>query len=231
MRLSFSLLLFALAACGPRINPAMQAATDRLLTSYQGGATEGRPSSYDPMPWAVGQWVAFKVTEEGRPPSVSVMKIVGREGNGWWLEFETQDYYNRSVMKVLYARQPKGPDDAVDALQRVVMKSNDGPVQELDFAGNPFAAMMKKSMTNTSFAAPAVSKESTEDVTVAAGSFKGAAAFDTTVTVGPVRRSFKGWFHPAVPLNGGVRSVSEDGKVVSELLGCGTSGARSALQR
>lgn len=216
-------------ACGPSVKPAMQAATDQLLRSYAGGSTEGKPANYQPMRWEAGQWVAYKLTEADKPPSVTVMKVLGEEGGSWWLEFENQDHYTRSVMKMRYSKMPMTPEEAMEALQAVIMKSEDQPVQTFDFASHPMGAMMRRAMANTSFTPPTVSEESVEDVTVSAGTFKAAARFRTTVSVGPVTKTYEGWFHPAVPLNGGVRSVSSDGKVTSELIGYGRTGAKSAL--
>ena len=68
-----------------------------------------------------------------------------------------------------------------------------------------------------------------EDVTVPAGSFRGVVKFPSTVQAGPFTLRLTGWYHPAIPLGGSVKSQSDDGKITTEVLGYGDSGAQSVL--
>src|SRR5688572_19554988 len=98
------------AACGPSLKPAMVERTNSLVTEYsgKGGGTFAAEafapgSMVRPMPWAVGQWVAYKVAHKGE---TSVMKfaVVGKDARGWWYETDTQSGYDRVITKVLFAK-------------------------------------------------------------------------------------------------------------------------------
>lgn len=226
-------LAFMLAACGPSIKPAMQAATDQKLASYSSQVNLPAPTSYAPREWKPGQWVAMRTTQPGKPPAVTLIKILSKDASGFWVETENQDYYQRSISKVLYARMPRTADDAMDAVVKIISKQDDEPVQEIDFATHPMAPMMKAAMRYVSdgISAPTdVSGAAKELVTVPAGTFAGAARFTGTFSIGPISKNVIGWFHPAVPVNGSVKSVTTDGDVTTELLAFGEDGAVSALK-
>ncbi len=220
-----------LSACGPSINPAMQQATDHLIGSYSSAVNVGAPSSYTPREWKAGQWIAFRTTEPGKPPSVTIYKVLAIDASGYWVETEMQSYYGRSIMKANYTHIPKTAPEVMEVLKKVVMQRNDEPVQEIDFASHPMGEIMKASMKHiaSDLAAPTdVSNHPKETITVAAGSFSGAAKFEASYTFGPITRSVTAWFHPAVPLNGNVKAVDEKGWIY-ELLAFGDEGATSAL--
>jgi len=88
------------------------------------------------------------------------------------------------------------------------------------------AGLMKKMIKGINVTGPdspaEVAAEPKSDITVPAGTFKGAAAIKGRVSLGPVEKSYSGWYHPAVPLSGGVKSRSDDGQVEVELLDYGT---------
>jgi hypothetical protein len=225
----------AFAGCAPSINPKMQSATDSLLASMKGGGhSEGVPASYEPAGWEVGHWLVYKVTTKDKPPSIDRISLVAKDADGFWLETEHQDYYHRVVSKALYSRMPKSAEEAVDVMQKIITKQDDDAVQVMDFspAAGPAAALTKGLMKSyaAGITAPTqVASAPKEDITVAAGTFKGAAKFKGTISMGPFSREIIGWYHPAVPMNGAVKSESTDGDFVHELLDYGTSGAKSAL--
>lgn len=231
LRLISLAALALVAACGPSIKPAMQQATDARISSYSSRANVGAPSSYAPREWKAGQWIAYRSTDGDKPPSVTVMKVLAGGADGYVIETETQDYYGRSVTKAYYKTMPTTADAAMDALYKVVTQQNNDPAQEFDFASNPMAEFMKATMKHVAsgLTGPTdVTNHPKESVTVAAGSFAGAAKFDAKVSFGPVSRNITAWFHPAVPLNGSLKSI--DGKGwTTELLAYGESGATSAL--
>lgn len=231
LRLTAFAALVLLSACGPSIKPAMQKATDQLIGSYTSKVNVGAPSSYEPREWKAGQWIAFRTTEPGKPPSVTLVKVVASDDSGYWVETELQDYYGYNITKAYYTHFPKTAPEAMEALQKVVTKQNDGTVQEIDFASHPMAGFMKATMKHiaSGLTAPTdVSNHPKEFVTVAAGSFDGAAKFETSISFGPVTHNATAWFHPAVPLNGSVKAVGENG-LTYELLAFGDEGATSAL--
>lgn len=223
--------LLALPACSRSINPKTQALTNELLQQTRQTREIAAPQSWDPVPWKAGQWALYKVTQDGKEPSISRIMIVEQTGDGFWLETEQLDYYGRTLTRTLYARQPQNAEEAIDAVQKILTRQDDGEVQEQDFSqNNQFVAMMKRSMKHVSngIVAPTdVSNAPKEDAEVPAGIFRSAARFEGSFHFGPVEKRFTGWYHPAVPLNGGVKTVSADGEFTHELLDYGDTGATS----
>jgi hypothetical protein len=68
-----------------------------------------------------------------------------------------------------------------------------------------------------------------ESVTVPAGNFEGCAKVGVQVSILGTTHKSTSWFHPAVPINGSVKGVSDDGKWTVELLDFGATGASSKL--
>ena len=231
-RLCAVVAVLACAACAPSINPQMKSATDELIASLKGVHDEPAPASWEPMPWEVGQWMAMKATSKDGP-SVSKVSIVGREGDGWWVETESWTYYHHNVSKVLYDRRPVTAQEAVDFMVKVVARTDDKAPETFDFGpSNPAAGMIKSMMKH--YAAGITGPTSAEglprqDVTVAAGSFKGCAKATTSIAIGPLRKEMASLSHPAVPINMAVSGTSTDGEWVVETLDYGTTGAKSAL--
>ncbi|MGI5864476.1 MAG: hypothetical protein ACOX6T_20835 [Myxococcales bacterium] len=232
MKRAVVLMCLVGAACAPSINPQMQQATDALLASAKAGHDLAAPTAYEPMPWEVGQWVLVKVTDAKQQPSIQRISVVGSEGEALWVETETQDYFHRTVSKVLYAKMPRTPQEAVDAMLKMVSKTDDQQPQEFDFTRNDPGTQMTKGLMK-SFAqgvvVAAVNANEVEDATVPAGTFRGCAKVTAKVALGPVSKETTSWFHPAVPINGNVKGVSKDGEWTFELLDFGLTGAQSKL--
>jgi hypothetical protein len=68
-----------------------------------------------------------------------------------------------------------------------------------------------------------------EDVVVPAGSFAGCAKVSSEASFAGTTQKAVTWFHPDVPLNGGVKGHTLDGKWRMELLDYGTTGAASKM--
>lgn len=226
--------IVAAAACAPSINPKMQSATDAMLRAVRGNHSEPAPASFQPMDWSVGQWILFKSTDvKNQRLAVVKVSVVGRESGGFWVETESQDYFHHTVAKTLYAKMPRSKDEVVDSILKVVTKTDDNAPQVLDFSSNqPGSAMMKGMMKSVLQGVSAIEPTlaSAESVTVAAGSFQGCGKQTGKISLGTVNAESTGWFHPAVPINGMVKSEASDGTYAAELLDYGTSGAASALE-
>ncbi len=222
------------SACAPSINPALKQSTDATIAAANGSHHEAAPASYAPQPWTVGQWIVFKVISKDTSPSVTRISVVAKGPEGIWVENDTQDYSHHTITKTLYSRMPMTPDESVDLMQKFVSKTDDQAPQVSDFgpAGGPAAQFTKNLMKalTPSFSFPrSVEGADKEDVTVAGGSFAGSAKYPTSFSFGPVKKDVTSWFHPAVPLNGGVKGVAPDGSFTYELLDYGQSGASSKL--
>ncbi len=226
------LCLFAVA-CAPSISPQMQRATDELIASAKAGHNLGAAESFEPMPWAVGQWVMLKTTDSKGQPSITRISVVGSEGEGFWVEQESQDYFRHSITKILYSHMPRSAEDAVDAMQKMVTKADDQAVQTYDFTSSDPAARFAKSMMKSvaqGIVVPTPVDPQTEDAVVAAGTFRGCAKATVKASFGPIVKDTISWFHPGVPINVSVKGVTEDGAWTVELLDFGLTGAQSRLQ-
>src|SRR5262245_8757802 len=79
----------ACAACGPSSAPAAKADIDRRGATLQAGTAAfpaPAPGMFAPMPFAVGQWAQYRMTDDKNQPSFLTYKIVGQEADAVWLE-------------------------------------------------------------------------------------------------------------------------------------------------
>jgi hypothetical protein len=235
MRRTLAALAFALAACGPSIQPAMKSATDQLGAAPRASPRDlATEKKLTPLKWAVGQWTLSRTVNEKGEPSYVRTAVVGREQGGWWIEMETQDYYRHSFTKILYAAMPTNVDEAFDSVRKMVTRHEEGkPDQVMDFSkDDPGMALAKRFVKQymTVGVATLPDGATREDASVGAGRFRGCARFDTKVDLaGLFAVEATSWFHPAVPLSGSVKSVSKDGKWTTELVDYGLTGATSRM--
>jgi hypothetical protein len=211
----------------------MKAATDGLAGSFQTQArNQAAPAAYEPTPWAVGQWIVERTVDDKGNVAIQRISVVGADGGGMWLEIDRQDYFHHTITKILYSHMPRTPDEAADVLMKVVTKTDDKPVQTIDFATTPMASLFKsqfKAVAQAGMVSTDVAQAPKETVTVPAGTFQDCAKFAVQVSVMGTTQKSTSWFHPAVPINGAVKGASDDGKWTIELLDFGTSGASSKL--
>ncbi len=228
-----SAVLSLASSCAPSVKPQMKEATDRMLQEARGTHDEPSPSSYDPKPWQQGQWVQWRSVDKNGQPSVSKLSVVEEGEDGIWLEQVHQDYRGRTVTKVLYSRMPKTPEEATEVVQKIISKRDDEEPRVMDLNDPSGPGGMMRGMTKAMM--PSITWPRSpgalpkEDVTVAGGTFRGTVKFPSSVQAGPFQMRLTGWYHPAVPLGGSVKSQSDDGSATTELLGYGDSGARSEL--
>ena len=228
--------LFVSACCmGPRAKKEYEAAVASELARYPAQTKTYPAGPMTPRPWKVGQWTLSKVVRKGITGYERV-GIVGQDASGWWVETVRQDSKQKSVTKVLFEKPPEAPKSgetpraALDLVKLIITQTDGQPAQTIDMNG-PQGQMMK-SMLGTNFAAfqwsfgPAAEKK---DVTVPAGTFQGTQPVFAKVQIAFITASATAWVHPAVPLNGGVRTEGSDGGV-TELVAFGESGATSELR-
>ena len=233
MRRSAVAVVLALAACGPSVKPAMKSATDQLAAEPRAQprdvATEKKLA---PLKWSVGQWTLTRSVNDKGEVSYVRTAIVGREDGGYWIEMETQDWYRHGLTKVLYAGMPTNVDEALDSVRRIVVRTEGKPDQVMDFTKDDPAMAIAKHFAKQYMkigVAAVPEQASREDAKVPAGTFRGCAKFSSTVELGPFSTETTTWFHPAVPLSGGVKSVTTDGKLTTELVDFGLTGATSRM--
>lgn len=177
-----------------------------------------------PKPWAPGQYIVIGTLDDGEIESVTKTTIVRKEAGGWVFETVTTDDDGKSTgMQMLV----KGMDTAIaknDASKIKVlwikMLQNDGTVQKVE--GD--AMMFYNAILQTTWNSLLIAGTSTAGgaVKVPAGSFAGTTKMHTAVKIVFVTVEGDSYLHPDVPINGVVKTVSDDS--VTELIDFGFNG-------
>ena len=221
-----------LLSCGPSVNPQLRAKLDPL---FSGGPSKNYGSGRRftrPMAYAVGQYVVHGTVDGDGKKSVSKTSIVGREEGGWIIESYSLDDTKESISQMLIvgldSAAKTGNVDGVE-IRWVKFQDDQGAIQTIE---GPMLMMMK-SLYRGSLSAFKVKTSSFIDggaVEVPAGTFTGTNRIDAEATF--FGRTYKstGWHHSGVPINGLVKSVSDDGENKTVLLRFGTRGAVAELK-
>jgi hypothetical protein len=225
IRLALPMCLCA-AGCGASINQAYKSDIDRRVAGLHPG-TVNFPSSdaTEPLPLAVGQWTEIKLVDEKQRPSFMMYKVVGQEGDAFWIETLGTSYTAKTELRMLVNLGDRKDLDAIEVKSFTIRQN--GKLTEYP----PEVLGMLKSLWK-----PAVSSLIIHwvdlpraDAQVPAGSFAGCYKQRSTVTFGPYEQTSDSWQHPAVPINGLVRSVGVDKPTSIELVAFGLSGATSTF--
>ena len=88
------------------------------------------PGMFAPMPFAVGQWTQYKMTDDKGQPSFLTQKIVGQEGDAVWLESVNESYTGKMITKMLVAFGSRMDPNQVE-IRAVTMKDTKGNVNEM----------------------------------------------------------------------------------------------------
>ena len=214
-------------ACGPSIDPAAKADIDRRVALFAPTPnTFPAMPAFAPRPLAVGQWVQSKLVDDKGRPSIMTLKIVGADGDAFWVENVNESYMGKTVTKMLVFFGDRANPSTMD-IRQVKMKDKDGHVNQFD---GPMISLMK-SMWQGTLSTLTVTWQGLpqEDVTVIAGSFGGCFKARTEASFGPFHAAATSWSHPGVPINGLVKSVGIDNPNTIELVAFGDSGATSEL--
>lgn len=227
-------IIFALCALAFTVScSSAQKGPSKLDTLFKGSAGSYKASGkfVKPMSWSVGQYIVIGNIEKGEKKAVMKMSIVGKADGGYIVEMVSTDEDRESVVQYLI----KGLDKAMksgDAKEIefgwIKIRGEDGQIQTIE---GPMMQMYKAMLPNT-FSNMQLSVKNYTDggtITVPAGTFSGLNVVETeSKTFGFTTKS-KGYFHPSVPINGMVKSVSDDGKQESVLIGFGFSGAKAII--
>lgn len=221
------LIGLSLTACGPRVDAAAKADIDRRVAAL---APSGHgfpvPTVFAPKSLVPGQWTQHKMTTEKGEVSLMTYKIVGAEGDAYWVELANETYYGKTVTKLLLAVGDRMNPNTME-IRAVKMKDKDGKISQVD---GPMIQLMK-SMWQSSINMLAVSWQGLpqEDVSVIAGNFAGCFKARTDASWGAWRSASTTWMHPLVPISSLVKSVGIDKPHTMELVGFGESGAVSEI--
>jgi len=222
---------FLFAGCTPKADPIKVGKVTGFFNAKSSQIYKGS-GKFKPMPYAVGQFVTHGNTESTGKRSVSRTAIVGRQGNGWIIETYSISEYSESCSQMLVVgldnMRTAQDFENLDILW-VKMKDENGQVQIIE---GPPLMMAKGFYKNAlkSFDISALANQgSGADITVPAGTFTNTFNADAAVSIMGMTFRSKSWFSDKVPVNGMVKSVTDDGKITTELLDFGYSGARASF--
>jgi len=226
--LLLSVLFFTMISCGPSINLAYKKSIDSKLSAVNpSGRTVSVPTSPKIIPLAVGQWVTWKEIDQDGHPSIVTFKIVGQDGDAFWFERSSETYFAKTAVRYLVTIKVNGADSGV-TLHRYMIKDEEGNISEIPQQNLSIMRSMGTINTNAfDSGSYKWGAAKSEDITVMAGTFKGAYNFSAEIKFGPWSYDTVSWGHPAVPINGVVKSESKDKKYRIELIDFGETGATS----
>jgi hypothetical protein len=216
-----------LLACGPRFDKAAKADIDqRIAVLAHTGETFPAPTGLVPKPLAVGQWTQHKLVNDKGEPALVTYKIVGEDGGAYWIEVANEDYYGKTVTKILLVPGDRMHPNTME-IRAVKLKDKKGQVSEIQ---GPMIQVMK-SMWQSSINMLAVSWQGLqqESMPVIAGTFIGCFKARTDAGWGPWHTVATTWMHPAVPISGLVKSAGVDRPTTMDLVGFGETGAVSEI--
>ncbi len=180
-----------------------------------------------PLPIAAGQYVVTGTTVRGRRDSVSRMLLVGKQDGAWIIEvqnFDKNGVESVNQMAIIGYEEAIASGSATGiSISWMKSRQAGGEVQTME--GDAIAminVMMKSTLEGLVSNIPAFVDGGT--ITAPAGSFIGTNLQNTDVRVLGFRVQTQNWYHPAVPVNGLVKTQSSDGRTVTELLSFGFDG-------
>ncbi|MGL4370807.1 MAG: hypothetical protein ACRCUT_14210, partial [Spirochaetota bacterium] len=219
------LTAFALAfavSCG---STQKTSGPSKLDTLFKGSAGNYKASGkyVRPMAWRVGQYIVVGSFEKGEKKSAMKMSIVGKADGGFIVEMATTQEESENVVQYLL----KGMDKAMKSgdpkdieFGWIKIRGEDGQIQTIE---GPMIQMYKSMMPDT-FSGMQLRVTAYTDggtVVVPAGTFTGLNVVESETKAFGFTSKVKGYYPPSVPINGMVKSVSDDGKNESVLIGFG----------
>ncbi len=226
------LLCFSLTSCFtmPSPNPVFVNQIDSYFNKTKNRTFNASGKFKRPMPYKVGQYVVTGMISSSEH-SVSKMAIVGKEQGGWIIETHSLTQSSESTTQMLVLGLEKvyetGTIDDLEILW-VKIKPHGEAVQTID---GPMLALTKGLYKKglAGLEVQSTMSTDTETVSVPAGNFKGTLKASSEVSFLGKKYLSDAWFHPSVPINGMVKSVSKNGDTVIELLDFGLSGAKRSF--
>ena len=88
------------------------------------------PGVFAPLPFAVGQWTQYKMTNDKNEPSFLTYKIVGQDGDAIWIEVVNESYQGKTIQKMLVAFGSRMDPSQVQ-IRAVTTKDIKGTVTEM----------------------------------------------------------------------------------------------------
>jgi hypothetical protein len=242
MRHSFPtlvLLLSALLACKSlkeKVSGPAPAASASATSSATGSAASGgevptgagmdAPTSPLPRPLKTGQFVRYKVVQDGKESEMSY-SVLGQEADAHWIQFVTSPKGRRVVIQLLlHIGDRNHPKSA--KLLGVKMKMG-STVRE--FRGAMLARLKNEvSGAMAELNVPSLQGLEQEDVTVPAGTFKNSYKRESTMTLYGFQDKSRQWLHTGLPVLTLVKAQSQNHDHTMELVAYGETGAKDELE-
>jgi hypothetical protein len=187
------------------------------------------PDSFASPPLVAGAFSRLRVTKNGQPDGEQLIEILEVTGDVVRAEVEAK---GPTIVQFKVRVRDRTKPSGLDILE-AKLKSATAPVITLSGAQLGMAQSMLHGQLDVFRFPDASAQKQRGDVTVPAGTFRGALIDDRQGEVPMLKLSMKSrtWYHPAVPTNGAVRIESEVGpdKYLYELLEFGTTGAKASL--
>jgi len=220
--LAIALILFLALPAAFSQSKALDALWTVSSRSYPGAGKFGTPKT-----WAPGQYVVVGQLSNGKRDSVTTTLVVAKVGNGWVIENSSVDKSGKeSVMQMLlgnYDAAMKTGDASQIELVWIKTLEKDGSVTKTE--GQSLIVM--KAVMKSAYEKMIVNISEYVDggsVQVPAGTFAGTSVITAKTKIFGKTMESESWFHPAVPVNGMVKSRTKDDKSVSELITFGFDG-------
>jgi len=177
------------------------------------------------MPLAVGQWTRMRVK---RPDENSMLtdKVIGKQGDAFWIETVLLRPGRKIITQALVAVKGAGSPPEVRELR---VKLPDHKLQEYRGRQLRSAQLMYERLVE-SLQVPKLGAMPREGTHVPAGDFEGCYRRHVASKFRNINADATVWTHPAVPLSGTVKSLSDNKELTVELVDFGMTGAKSALQ-
>lgn len=185
-------------------------------------------SPLSPHEWAAGQWTRHRMTLNGTESTLTY-KVLKQDGDDYLLEVVTKNKAHpqgtilQITMTMKSLKDPRGSQ-----IKGAKIKLPGGAVQEFKGALlGPMQSMYKGLLGIVNV--PDVRSLPREDVTVAAGQFKGCFKHANPPSFAGMSTKGTSYVHFSVPISGIVKTLGPDGKTQMELLEYGFTGAKSEM--
>jgi hypothetical protein len=225
-RMVMGVCLLAAVGCSG-INETYKLEVDKRVASLHATSASFPQQDGSPQPLAVGQWAEYRLTGSNKRPGFATYKIVGQQGEAFWVETTLTTYSGKQETRMLIDFGDRS-DPEKFKVHAVEMRSNDRPMDIPPGTMQLMSAMWKPVLS--AFVIDWAATAPRENASASAGDFAGCYKRRLDLSVGGYHQKTDAWMHPAVPINGIVRSASV-GKnpSLTELIAFGNEGAKSAF--
>ncbi|NJO36684.1 MAG: hypothetical protein HC871_02505 [Rhizobiales bacterium] len=217
--------LLVLSGCSfaPPVDPAAQAALNQWNAGVQTSTATFADQGIRRTPPVVGHWAEYRDLDADGTVSRRLQKVVGQEGDAYWLETESDTSSGGTTVKALVAMADWTRPDTMDIRRMISQPDGEAPQEVPALLAQSLAGSMMRSFSWT------VTEGPIETVGVPAGRFEARVLSSQGPSI-PFLGDTSGtaWYNAAVPVSGVVKSASANG-YRSELVAFGETGATSSI--